>query len=461
MKEILNFLRTIYNNFANIIKLKDSCEEKYIIKLVIGNTSCDMDSFLSSIVLSYIRNVQSKFIHVTKNEEITYCIDTNKGAVNIIHIPVINCPKGELPWRLDIAELINRLEIDHTNFFYFEDSIIIENDKLIFGPLSKQPSISFEIILVDHHDLPLNQQFISKYVTEIIDHHNDEGFNYKSNYPRLLKHKCEFPLASCMTLILEEFFTSKSLSDYFDSFYKDNFFDMLVAPQLIDSVNFSDKVKNSKWIEKDKKYVVQVIDSIKKSVFSNIIEEIQYMNNLDFEHINRLYAILNDCKFSPEKNIALGIEALINKDRKDLTVKIKDTKLKICFASFPVNFNILIEKYGIDEFNKIAEAIAEKSSIDLFIILFRKGDKTDEIQALHFISKGGFLHHSEIFNENTLNKYRNELYSAFTSRQELKVTKFEIMFKVNNKENIFLLESNGTMSRKIILPEIQKFFESI
>ena len=54
MKEIINFLKTIKNKTTHIV----TPEVPYYVYFVMGNSSCDMDSFLSSIVYSYFKNVE-------------------------------------------------------------------------------------------------------------------------------------------------------------------------------------------------------------------------------------------------------------------------------------------------------------------------------------------------------------------------------------------------------------------
>ena len=368
MKEIINFLRTI-KDINSMLKITSKSKEKYIIKFIIGNTSCDMDSFTSSVVLSYLRNVQSKFIHVNKNEELTYLVDINKDVLNTLHIPIINCNKGELFWRLDIKELMERSEIKEEDLFYFNEEIKYDSvtNKLIWKTLPEDGNITYQVILVDHHKLDESQKFLSSYVTEILDHHDDTGFDYNTEYPKLMSKTVEFPLGSTMTLINSEFLKNKDLIDNHDSFFKDNYFDFLISAVVLDSNNFSDQYYETRWVRKDKEYAAKIVNSFRKSIFSNIIEEIQFMNDLDFEHFDRLYNILSSVKYSQEKNLELGINALINKDRKDSIIKSKTNSLKIAFSTLSVEVPMIIQKYTIKELCDVIEENSKDKSIDIFI----------------------------------------------------------------------------------------------
>jgi len=131
MKEIINFLKTIKSKTSQII----SPEVPYNVYFVMGNTSCDMDSFLSSIVYSYFKNVQSGIISHDKHESVEEISYNLYDIANYVYVPIINCPKKELFNRLDIAELCLKSGLGIDDFFYYQDDFTFENDKLIFKPL--------------------------------------------------------------------------------------------------------------------------------------------------------------------------------------------------------------------------------------------------------------------------------------------------------------------------------------
>lgn len=133
MKELVNFIRTLYHKIDDIVNTLP-----YEIVFVMGNSSCDLDSALSSILLSFLRNIESKSITYTCQKEITY---NNYSKINKLYIPVINCPKGELFWRLDIKELFETVQIEQTDFFYYTD-VFDKEGKVIFNSFLKKPAES-------------------------------------------------------------------------------------------------------------------------------------------------------------------------------------------------------------------------------------------------------------------------------------------------------------------------------
>jgi len=130
MRELTNFIKTISSRLSYIIE-KD---EKFVINIVMGNSSCDLDSVTSSFFYSFIRNVECGAIACEKENKIAYNI---KEKNNEIFIPVINCPKGELFWRLDINQLLSKAGIKESELFYFNDVFNVQEGKIDLKVLGK------------------------------------------------------------------------------------------------------------------------------------------------------------------------------------------------------------------------------------------------------------------------------------------------------------------------------------
>jgi inorganic pyrophosphatase/exopolyphosphatase len=113
MRELVNFIRTLYHKLDLIIN-----DLSFEIIFVMGNSSSDMDSFITSCMVAFLRNIESRSISYTNQHEITY---NNYSRINKLYLPVINCKKGELFWRLDIAEILHQVELEEDDFIYFED----------------------------------------------------------------------------------------------------------------------------------------------------------------------------------------------------------------------------------------------------------------------------------------------------------------------------------------------------
>ena len=69
------------------------------LRIVLGNTSCDLDSVVGSLILSYY-----------------YTEKLGK-----LYTPVINCPRGEFFCKLEITTHLTNCGIKWQDFFFFEE----------------------------------------------------------------------------------------------------------------------------------------------------------------------------------------------------------------------------------------------------------------------------------------------------------------------------------------------------
>ncbi len=93
----------------------------YFVYFVMGNTSCDMDSFLSFIVYRYFKNLQSGIISHDKRESVEEISYNLYDIANYVYVPIINRPKKELFNRLDIAELCLKFGLIIDDFFFYDE----------------------------------------------------------------------------------------------------------------------------------------------------------------------------------------------------------------------------------------------------------------------------------------------------------------------------------------------------
>lgn len=128
MRELICFVKSIKQRFKNIV----TPDKSLVLNFVLGNVTCDMDSFLSSIVLSYFRNINNGTITI-ESDKLVFNV---YNLENRIFVPIINCNKGELGWRLDIKELMNRSGLSEEDFFYFNDVFTLNqsDQQLVFKP---------------------------------------------------------------------------------------------------------------------------------------------------------------------------------------------------------------------------------------------------------------------------------------------------------------------------------------
>ncbi|CAF2317090.1 unnamed protein product [Rotaria sp. Silwood2] len=156
-----------------LCKYKTNLVQFHLIRIVLGNEACDLDSAISACVYAY-------FLHST-------CQSKDK----ILHIPVLNTQSSIFRLRTEIHWFLKE---NQSNMIFIDD--INLNDL--------HDKNKLDIILVDHHCL------ISKFneiVTEIIDHHlvKKDSIMLKDSS----KIKIEL-VGSCCTLIAEKILTSKA-----------------------------------------------------------------------------------------------------------------------------------------------------------------------------------------------------------------------------------------------------------
>jgi len=141
MKEIVLFIKSLYTRLNYIVD-KDL---KYHFNFVMGNTGCDLDSLVSSIFYAFYKNLESGLISFPEKDEIVYSIEDNAYAqlnvdvTKVIYIPIINCNKGELSWRLDITELLEKMGLTENDYFiYYSDVIDAKNCSILFKLLKSK-----------------------------------------------------------------------------------------------------------------------------------------------------------------------------------------------------------------------------------------------------------------------------------------------------------------------------------
>lgn len=164
------------------------------LNLCMGNVSCDMDSVVGSMALSYYYNLK----HET------------------VFLPIINCKRDFFPMKLEIAQHLEYCKACDSESMLFQDD-------LLNLPLD---SIN-EFALIDHNKLDNSQQYLESKITRIVDHHIDNNL-----YLEQLKEKEIKLIGSATTLVID-----KLIKEYPELIDKD-FAYFLMAPIVLDSFFF-------------------------------------------------------------------------------------------------------------------------------------------------------------------------------------------------------------------------------
>jgi len=133
--DVNGYLRMLYQilkdlkhekNFLCETEETENRDQKIV--YLLGNTSCDMDSFITSLLLSIFKNFLKDDNNLNK--------ENFKNSPKIF-IPIFNCKREDFCDRLDLFYLLKHYHINTEYLFFINDEII--SDELFL----------FEIISLD------------------------------------------------------------------------------------------------------------------------------------------------------------------------------------------------------------------------------------------------------------------------------------------------------------------------
>lgn len=409
-----------FNYLKEIKEIYENCSSLLEIIFILGNTSCDLDSSLSAYMLSIGENIKCGTINLSKK---------GKPSINekptILYLPVLNIKRGTLPHRIEIKYIFDKFKINENDFWYISDSIFEEKNLFKYENRENQ-KIKTSLILVDHTILSEDQLYLADYVIDIYDHHLLT--KYSGLYKNLQRINIKYPVGSCTTLILNDFFCTQKGEDFPTKIIHPL---LTVSAILIDTKNFKDEFYGNRWVDLDKS-VYNFLKKIIKDEDKNI-------------KVKEYYKEIKDIKHDTEKNLELGIEALLSKDQKTF---IWDNK-KAIWSSFPVSYYDIIKKFGKEElnnnFNKYYSGKSEEEQRQSFYITNSNIGENQKLFTIYNPIKIPF----------TKEELKNEIKN--NSNEEIKVEIENNSNEKNNGEicNIILPE---TYSRKSFEPILKKFF---
>ena len=408
-----------FNYLKEIKKLYENNSSLLEIIFILGNNTCDLDSALSAYILSIGENINCGTIALSKKGKPSL----NEKATKL-YIPVLNIQRGTLPYRIDVKYIFNKFNIDENDFWYISDSIF-DIHNLFKYKNCENKNIKTNLILVDHTILIDEEKYLADYVIDIYDHHLLT--NYSSLYKNLQKMNIRYPVGSCSTLILNDFFCMNKEQDF-----PINIISPLLAVSaiLIDTKKFNDEFYRNRWIDLDKK-VYKHIKKIIKEEYKGI-------------KMKEYFKEIKDIKHDIQKNLELGIEPLLIKDQKTYNW---DNK-KAIWSSFPVSYNDIIKKYGNDElFNNILKYYSGKSEEEQKNIFYITNSNLNKKQKLFTLYNPIKLP----FNKEEILKEIKNFNNDENINVEIEQTKGEIC----------LITLPDTFSRKSFEPILKKFFGNI
>jgi exopolyphosphatase len=411
----------ILNHIRQIKSLHDGQTNTKLKKLyVLNNDSCDMDSFLSAIILSVSRNLKKGTL-LTLSEDLNTANNNPKYEPNpnaeSIYMPLMNCKRGELKTRLDINFLIQKFKLNENDLFYI-------NDEAVINDLNNSLA---ELILVDHNTLHPSQISYSHLVMEIIDHHNDNSIN-STLFKNLKRKNLKFPLGSCSTLIILDSilcdkYCNQIMTQIFDPLF-------LISAILLDTDNFKKELYLNRWVDLDF-YVYE------KMIFGNSNESLENISKIVNDYFNKLA----NSKYDEDGNLSLGVENLMNKDKKSF----KWGNFNCEWSSLQIPLKSITKNFGwnsvVDYFENCRIA---NQNISIYITLSVYPNSGMKILTIY-----DYQNRIDIF----------DLYNFLNLQFLEKLTNVKLKKNYGNK--IIKVYLDKTFSRKLLEPIMNKYFEKL
>lgn len=421
------------------------------IHFILGNKSCDMDSFISVFLLSIFRNFfQEENNNNNNNNPINFLSESNK-----IFVPIINCKREDFNDRLDIYYLLRKNNIEEKNFIFWDDENLINFFEENCNENSKENNNNinnYKIIIADHNEIENSQKkFLEENLVEIIDHHMDSSNNNKN----LIKKSLIYPLGSCSSLVLLEnlHLMEKDLENkgnkgdnmesdnqsIFLKFFQEDFL-FLLSAILLDTSNFIQKDFNIRWIYLDK-LVFEKIKEFNNKYFSKKIND---------EITLKFYEELSNSKYDQNANLNLGVPKIFNKDRKEFIYSSKylnSKELKVTWSSLPVNMTSINQKFSE---RYVKEYIQEKINQNaLWVFNFQK--KENDLKFTFFI-----IHFNGKF-EGLFEKFEKEFKDFLIKESSLNEFLLFKDYEINKGK--LEMKFDSSVTRKKLEPYFKKYFE--
>lgn len=171
--------------------------------MIIGNEAGDADSIISALTLGYVMSSSRS---------------NNTTLLQQQQVPVVSISRAEMELRRDAAILLDLVGIDIQKLLYLDDDIVTDNLMPSASASTSEEDdsniSSLSITLVDHNRLRHMFSHLNPYVTEIIDHHQDEGYHRHvvadSGKRNIAFANGHATVASTCTLVAERLFENMS-----------------------------------------------------------------------------------------------------------------------------------------------------------------------------------------------------------------------------------------------------------
>lgn len=382
MKKFLDFIDETY---AASLVYKENIDEK--INVCLGNVSCDMDSSIGVYVLSYyLTHLNSYF--------------DDSGNYENLHIPVINCPRGELSARIDIAHHLEKHGIDLKKLVYITDLDLdyYSNNNLL------------NLSIIDHNKLDITQEKWYDSVRMIVDHHVDtHSYDNKNEVDKIVTF-----CGSACSMAFNKYYDSK-LNYLLDKEICD-FFSPAI---LLDTENLKSSLKDTKWGDIDQLACHRMFKIMMEDSYQSLIKK----------------------KTDKQLNLDLGLDLILKKDYKNYTWKNIVAGISVAFNTF----HDIINTFTLEYLKTLIQERITSKGLHLYMIITQTYGKD-----------GKALREFMIYDEDSVRFHK--LKKAFEANCPFKL-KLKKFTGLSNNNFCFWIILDDSVSRKKVEPIFKKIFE--
>ncbi|KAJ3114261.1 Exopolyphosphatase [Phlyctochytrium bullatum] len=403
LSPLLGFLRHAKSVLASAATLTPAPK----LTLVIGNEAADLDSIVSAISYAFLKHCTHQPAKPDEHREF---------------VPVIHVPRKDLALRTDCTYAFSRsfpgVDVASSHFNFIDE---LDLDAL-------NASNDLRLILTDHNRLAPSLSKYSDRVDGILDHHKDEQLHLNAS-PRVIE-----PVGSATSLIALEWQKSNHLTESLDS----SLAVLMLAPILLDTINLEQKF--GRCTDKD-------VEASKFLLLKSGIPENQ-IQTFSKDYFEDLQNAKFDCS-------GLSNEDLLKKDYKEVVVKLPGTRGEIKFGISSVTW--FLDAWAQREGGNLDSVLAsikqfsssQKLDIALVMLAFNHKDTTIGFQRELLVLVSPFMERD------------SGLAAKFISEMEAKGSELDletkkIPCKDLGSELFAYVQRNGKMSRKLLLPVVER-----
>jgi len=434
LASVANFVKSVKQRVVDA-NASDDTKESAMPHLVMGNEAGDADSILSAIGLAYVKTLQ--------NIE-------DSGDIGKLIVPVVSIPADNLKFqRPETTFLLS----DCAGMDNVKDDV---NDLIAIDQLNLLPKQA-TLTLADHNFFRGKEPY-EWIVTEIVDHHIDEGKHTDtcpSSKRDIAFEDSRALVASTTTLVAEQFYATATTSEMPPTLAI-----LLLGTILLDSINMSPQA--GKGTPRDAAAIKKLLDNTdwaQLTLPDDIVTIDDDGNKGCAPDPTKLFNQLQNAKFSPKFWNGLTAEQAIRMDYKSFSIRAAESSSSstssLGLASILLEMTHFCDKHEETLLETMAR-VMEEDQLEIFGAMFNTfGDGDQRRRQISLAS----------YDKPTLDRLIEYLTVDTTTTPDLKL---EVLHreegKIIGKEEILYVvrmeQNNVAASRKQVAPILMEFFQN-